>query len=66
MFAAAFLSGVIVLHFFGGIDTGRAVAAALPAALAGAATELFSPSEWDTVTVPVAILIVLMLCLRLI
>ena len=66
MFAAAFLSGVIVLHFFGGIDIGRAVAAALPAALAGAATELFSPSEWDTVTVPVAILIVLMLCLRLI
>ena len=66
MFAAAFLSGVIVLHFFGGIDIGRAVAAALPAAFAGAVTELFSPSEWDTVTVPVAILIVLMLCLRLI
>ena len=28
----------------------------------GAATELFSPSEWDTVTVPVSILAVL-LCL---
>ena len=66
MFAAALFSGVIVLHFFGGIDVGRAIAAALPAAFAGAATELFSPSEWDTVTVPVAILIVLMLCLRLI
>ena len=27
----------------------------------GAATELFSPSEWDTVTVPVVIMILLLL-----
>ena len=61
MFAAAFLFGTIVLHFFGGFDTGRAALAACLAAVAGAATELFSPSEWDTVTVPVVVLIVLML-----
>ena len=61
MFAAAFLFGTIVLHFFGGFDTGRAALAAFLAAVVGAATELFSPSEWDTVTVPVADLIVLML-----
>ena len=61
MFAAAFLFGTIVLHFFGGVDTGRAAIAAFLAATAGAATELFSPSEWDTVTVPVVVLIVLML-----
>ena len=61
MFASAFLSGVIVLNFFGGFDTGRVVLAAFLAAAAGAATELFSPSEWDTVTVPVVILIVLLL-----
>ena len=61
MFAAAFLFGTIVLHFFGGFDTGRAALAACLAAVAGAAIELFSPSEWDTVTVPVADLIVLML-----
>ena len=60
MFAAAFLSGVIVLHFFGAFDTGRTVLAALPAGIIGAATELFSPGEWDTVTVPVAIMIVLL------
>ena len=61
MFAAAFLFGTIVLHFSGGLEIGRAALAAFPAAAAGAATELFSPSEWDTVTVPVVILIVLLL-----
>ena len=60
MFAAAFLSGIAVLHFFGGSDTGPAVLAALSAGSVGAVTELFSPSEWDTVTVPVAIMIVLL------
>ena len=61
MFTAAFLFGTIVLYFFGGIDAGHAALAAFPAAAAGAATELFSPGEWDTVTVPVVILTVLML-----
>ena len=61
MFAAAFLFGTIVLHFFGGLDIGHAALAAFLSAAAGAATELFSPSEWDTVTVPVVVLIVLML-----
>ncbi|MCR5178158.1 MAG: TSUP family transporter [Lachnospiraceae bacterium] len=61
MFAAAFLAGTIVLRFFGGLNIGHAVFAAFPAAAAGAATELFSPSEWDTVTVPVVILIALMI-----
>ncbi len=60
MFAAAFLAGVVVLHFYGGLQTGHAVSAALLAGVVGAATELLSPSEWDTVTVPVAILIVLL------
>ena len=61
MFTAAFLFGTMVLRFFGGFAAGRAAFAAFLAALAGAATELFSPSEWDTVTVPVVILMVLML-----
>ena len=60
MFAAAFLFGTIVLRFYGGLDTGYAAIAAFLAAIAGAAAELFSPSEWDTVTVPVVILMVLM------
>ncbi|MBQ9250482.1 MAG: TSUP family transporter [Oscillospiraceae bacterium] len=61
MFAAAFLSGVIVLHFFGGFAAVRSALVALLAALVGAATELLSPNEWDTVTVPVAIVIIMLL-----
>lgn len=61
MFAAAFLSGVIVLHFFGGFAAARSALVALLAALVGAATELLSPNEWDTVTVPVAIVIIMLL-----
>ena len=64
MFAAAFLSGVSVLYFFGGLDAGHAVLAVLPAGATGAITELFSPSEWDTVTVPLAIMIVLFAVVR--
>ena len=59
--AAAFLFGTIVLRFFGGFNIGHAALAAFPAAATGAATELFSPSEWDTVTVPAVVLITLML-----
>ena len=61
MFAAAFLFGTIVLCFSGDFSVGRAALTAFPAAAAGAATELFSPSEWDTATVPVVIMIALML-----
>lgn len=61
MFATAFLSGTFVLRFFGRLNTGRAVVAALLGATVGAVTELFSPSEWDTVTVPVVIMVALMI-----
>ena len=59
MFAATFLSGVNVLHFFGGLNIKHTILAALPAGIIGAAAELFSPSERDTITVPLAIMIVL-------
>ena len=65
MFAAAFISGILVLRFFGRLNTGRAVVAALLGATVGAVTELFSPGEWDTVTVPVVIMIALMLLRQL-
>ena len=61
MFSAAFISGTFVLRFFGGLNMGRAVTAALLGATVGAATELFSISEWGTVTVPVVIMLALML-----
>ena len=60
MFAAALLAGLGVLGFFGNYSFGAVLPAVLLSAAVGAATELFSPSEWDTVTVPVAILTVLL------
>ena len=42
-------------------SSGRAVAATLLGATVGAATELFSISEWGTVTVPVVIMVALIL-----
>ena len=60
MFAAALLAGLGVFCFFGNYSFGAVLPAVLLSAAVGAATELFSPSEWDTVTVPVAILTVLL------
>lgn len=42
-------------------SSGRAGAAALLGATVGGATELFSISEWGTVTVPVMIMVALIL-----
>ncbi len=61
MFAAAFLSGLIVLLAVQKMPTGRALISAGIAAVFGAATELFSPSEYDTVTVPLVIMAVLLI-----
>ena len=55
MFAVAFLAGLAVLLSAGKTGLPRALLMAGVGALCGAGTELFSPSEWDTVTVPVAI-----------
>ncbi len=65
MFAVAFLTGFLILLF----ARHTAFLAALPAALIGAfvgtGVELVTPSEYDTVTVPVAVLAVLLLLTRL-
>lgn len=58
MFAAAFLAGLGVLCFFENDAFGTVLPAILLGAATGAAIELFSPSGWDTVTVPVAMLTV--------
>ena len=56
MLAAAFSVGFVLLGIHYGFSTGGALAGALMMAFVGTATELFSPSEWDTVTVPVAMM----------
>lgn len=61
MAAVSFCCGMAFLLLCAGIPPVRALAMCLGGAAAGAATELFSPSEWDTVSVPSVILLVLLL-----
>ncbi len=61
MLAAAFAFGFCVLHFGSKMPVQISFLTVLAAALFGTATELFSPSEWDTVTVPTVIAAVLLL-----
>ena len=61
MLATSFLCGLLVLWLYAELPLGRALLCAAAAGLLGTATELFSPSEWDTVTVPAVMLAVLLL-----
>lgn len=63
MFAASFLIGMAMLMLNYDYKAAEAAMSVFPGAVVGAATELISSSEWDTVTVPVAILAVLLLTL---
>ena len=60
MFGTALLCGLAVLFLYGHLPFGKVILPALIGAAVGAATELFSPSEYDTVTVPAVILAVLL------
>ena len=61
MLAVSFISGMIVLSTAQKMPLPQAVLSAGLGALLGTATELFSPSEYDTVTVPAVIAAVLLL-----
>ncbi len=61
MLAVSFVSGLLVLSAAGRLPLPQALWAAGLGALLGAVTELVSPSEYDTVTVPAAIAAVLLL-----
>ena len=50
------LIGFALLWRFGGYAAGRSLLCALAMAVTGTLAELLSPSEWDTVTVPVTML----------
>ena len=60
MLLVSFLSGIIVLIPVQRMALAPALLSAAVGALLGTATELVSPSEYDTVTVPVVILAVLL------
>ena len=59
MLAASFAIGLVMLIGVVGLAPARAVLAAAAGALLGTAAELFTPSEYDTVTVPTVIAAVL-------
>ena len=61
MLAVSFLSGMLILYYVQKLSFPQAVLSAGIGALLGTATELVSPSELDTVTIPVIIAAVLLL-----
>lgn len=61
MFLTSFIFGAAFLLFHAHMPAESVMLNCVLGAAAGAATELFSPSEWDTVSVPAVILIVLSL-----
>ncbi len=64
MFAVSLLSGMIMLLFTQDMGFLRLLLIASFASVLGTATELFSPSEYDTVTVPIVIVAVLLIMAR--
>ncbi len=63
MLLVSFLTGYILLGLYCGYPAGISLCASLTGAAAGAFTELTSSSEWDTVTVPAVILVIILLIL---
>ena len=61
MFVSSFLAGLAVMGITAGYPPARLLLTVTAASAAGALTELFSGSEWDTVTVPSVILSVLLI-----
>lgn len=60
MLGISFAVGAVMLATFQGLPPATAFVLAAAGALVGTATELFSPSEYDTVTVPIAIVTTLL------
>ena len=61
MLLVSFVCGLAVFLLYCNFPIGKAFLPIFAGAVIGSAAELFSPSEYDTVTVPVAILAVLLL-----
>ena len=61
MFLVSFVCGFAVIRLYCQFPLWKALLTSFAGAIVGAATELFTPSEYDTVTVPTAILTVMLL-----
>ena len=65
MLGMSLFVGFIMLVTLQGMSVGQAMLLATAGALVGTVTELFTPSEYDTVTVPLAIVVTLLMLLPL-
>ena len=65
MFIVSTAAGFATLYFYGKYPPGRSFVCALVGGILGALTELISPSEYDTVTVPSVILAVELIILHI-
>ena len=63
MLLVSAFTGILFLWLYGGYSATVSVSCALTMAAAGTIVELFSPSEWDTVTVPVVMLAIALIIL---
>ena len=63
MLVTSFLAGILLLCVFLKHPVSDILPCCMMMAAAGTAAELFSPSEWDTVTVPVIMLIIALMML---
>jgi len=54
MFVTAVFSGILTLSIVSDLELSSILTLVMPTALVCALVELYSPSEWDTVTVPAA------------
>ena len=63
MLVVSAITGSMFLWLYGGYSTAASALCSLTMASAGTIVELISPSEWDTVTVPVIMLAIALIML---
>ena len=61
MFAVSFVSGLLMLLITHNAGLGYILLSAFFGAVSGSLAELFSPSEYDTITVPTVIALILLI-----
>ena len=61
MFVVSFASGLLLLIFATNMNAGHVLLSVVISSFPGTLTELFSPSEYDTITVPTVIAAILLI-----
>lgn len=61
MFITSFIAGLIYLNLICHYEIGISILYCLPASIIATLTELYTPSEYDTITVPISVLFTIIL-----